>query len=314
MASIKSNILESIGNTSILQLHTVVPSNGVRILLKIESTNPTASMKDRMALAMITAAENDGRLKPGGSVVEYTGGSTGVSLALICAVKGYSLHIVTSDAFAKEKLDHMRLLGATLTVIPSDNGKQTEKLTKDMIREAHVIAEKTGAFITAQMRNTDQLFAYTKLADEIYEQTEGQIDAFVQGVGSGACLRGTSERLRQLDSKIRFVAVEPAESAVLAGGVSGSHNIDGMGPGYVTPMWKDGIADDFQGVSTADARAMAFRLAREEGLFCGLSTGANVAAALRVAETMKPGSTVVTIMCDSGMKYMSGYSKQLSSM
>ncbi|PNP39556.1 hypothetical protein TGAMA5MH_08575 [Trichoderma gamsii] len=271
-------------------------------------------MKDRMALAMITAAENEGRLKPGGSVVEYTGGSTGVSLALICAVKGYSLHIVTSDAFAKEKLDHMRLLGATLTVIPSDNGKQTEKLTKDMIREAHVIAEKTGAFITAQMKNTDQLSAYTKLADEIYQQTEGKIDVFVQAVGSGACLRGTSERLRQLDGKIRFVAVEPAESAVLAGGVSGSHNIDGMGPGYVTPLWKDGIADDFQGVSTADARAMAFRLAREEGLFCGLSTGANVAAALRVAGTLKPGSTVVTIMCDSGMKYMSGYSEQLSSM
>ncbi|KAM0453569.1 hypothetical protein ACHAPV_008903 [Trichoderma viride] len=314
MAPIKSNILETIGNTSILQLHAVVPPNGVRVLLKIESTNPTASMKDRMALAMITAAENDGRLKPGGSVVEYTGGSTGVSLALICAVKGYPLHIVTSDAFSKEKLDHMRLLGATLTVIPSDNGKQTEKLTKDMIREAHVIAEKTGAFITAQMRNTDQLSAYTKLADEIYEQTESQIDAFVQGVGSGACLRGTSERLRQLDSRIRFVAVEPAESAVLAGGASGSHNIDGMGPGYVTPMWKDGIADDFQGVSTADARAMAFRLAREEGLFCGLSTGANVTAALRVAETLKPGSTVVTIMCDSGMKYMSGYSKELSSM
>ncbi|KAL7917471.1 tryptophan synthase beta subunit-like PLP-dependent enzyme [Trichoderma austrokoningii] len=149
MVSIKSNILETIGNTSVIQLRSVVPSNGVRVLLKVESTNPTASMKDRMALAMITAAEKDGRLKPGGSVVEYTGGSTGVSLALICAVKGYPLHVVTSDAFAKEKLNHMRLLGATLTIIPSDNGKQTEKLTKDMIREAHAIAEKTGAFITA---------------------------------------------------------------------------------------------------------------------------------------------------------------------
>ncbi|PTB39088.1 uncharacterized protein TrAFT101_008111 [Trichoderma asperellum] len=314
MVSIKSNILETIGNTSILQLRNVVPTNGVRILLKVESSNPTASMKDRMALAMIMAAENDGRLKPGGSVVEYTGGSTGVSLALICAVKQYPLHIVTSDAFSKEKLNHMRLLGATLTVIPSDNGKQTKKLTKDMIWEAHAIAEKTGAFITAQMDNEDQLSAYTKLADEIYEQTGGQIDAFVQSVGSGACLRGTSERLRQLDSKIRFVAVEPAESAVLAGGMSGSHNIDGIGAGYVVPLWKEGIADEFQGVSTADARAMAFRLAREEGLFCGLSTGANVTAALRVAENLKPGSTVVTIMCDSGMKYMTGYSQQLSSL
>ncbi|KAL7782848.1 tryptophan synthase beta subunit-like PLP-dependent enzyme [Trichoderma afarasin] len=311
MASVRSNILDTIGNTSMIQLHNVVPSNGVRILLKIESSNPTGSMKDRMALAMITAAEKDGRLKPGGAVVEYTGGSTGVSLALICSVKKYSLHLVTSDAFAKEKLDHMRLLGAKLTIIPSDNGKQTEKLTKDMIREAKSIAAKTGAYITAQMDNTDQLSAYTKLADEIYEQAEGRIDAFVQSVGSGAALRGTSERLRQLDSNIRFVAVEPAESAVLSGGPSGSHNIDGIGAGYVVPLWYEGIADGFQGVSTADARAMAFRLSREEGLFCGLSTGANVTAALRVAESLKPGSTVVAIMCDSGMKYMSGFSQHL---
>ncbi|PNP45408.1 hypothetical protein THARTR1_10959 [Trichoderma harzianum] len=246
-------------------------------------------MKDRMALAMITAAGNDRRLKPGGAVVEYTGGSTGVFLALICSVKKYPLHLVTSDAFSKEKLDHMRLLGANLTIIPSDNGKQTEKLTKDMIREAKSIAAKTGAYITAQMDNTDQLSAYTKLADEIYEQAEGRIDVFVQSVGSGAALRGISERLRQHDKRIRFVAVEPAESAVLSGGPSGSHNIDGIGAGYVVPLWYEGIADEFQGVSTADARAMAFRLSREEGLFCGLSTGANVTAALCVAEISSLG-------------------------
>ncbi|KAL7932836.1 tryptophan synthase beta subunit-like PLP-dependent enzyme [Trichoderma chlorosporum] len=311
MSSVRSNILDTIGNTSMVQLHNIASSNGVRVLLKIESSNPTGSMKDRMALAMITAAENDGRLKPGGAVVEYTGGSTGVSLALICSVKKYPLHVVTSDAFSKEKLDHMRLLGAKLTVIPSDNGKQTEKLTKDMIREAHALVEKTGAYITAQMDNTDQLSTYTKLADEIYEQTQGRIDAFVQSVGSGAALRGISERLRQRDNKIRFVAVEPAESAVLSGGSSGFHNIDGIGAGYVVPLWYDGIADEFQGVSTEDARSMVFRLASEEGLFCGLSTGANVTAALRVAENLKPRSTVVAIMCDSGMKYMSGFSQHL---
>ncbi|KAL7954178.1 tryptophan synthase beta subunit-like PLP-dependent enzyme [Trichoderma compactum] len=288
--------------------------NRVRILLKIESSNPTGSMKDRMALAMITAAENDGRLKPGGAVVEYTGGSTGVSLALICSVKKHPHHLVTSDAFSKEKLDHMRLLGANLTIIPSDNGKQTEKLTKDMIREAHSLAAKTGAYITAQINNTDQLSAYTQLADEIYEQTEGRIDVFVQSVGSGAALRGTSERLRQRDNRIRFVAVEPAESAVLSGGPSGSHNIDGIGAGYVVPLWYEGKTDEFQGVSTADARAMAFRLSREEGLLCGLSTGANVTAALRVAESLEPGSTVVAIMCDSGMKYMTGFSQHLESL
>ncbi|EGR51310.1 uncharacterized protein TRIREDRAFT_56350 [Trichoderma reesei QM6a] len=311
MTSVRFNILDTIGNTSIVQLQNAVPSNGVRILMKMESSNPTGSMKDRMAFAMVTAAENDGRLKAGGAVVEYTGGSTGVSLALVCSVKKHPLHVVTSDAFSKEKLDHMRLLGAELTLIPSDNGKQTEKLTKDMIREAHALAERTGAYITAQMDNTDQLAAYTKLADEIYKQTEGQMDVFVQSVGSGAALRGVSERLRRLDNRIRFVAVEPDESAVLSGGPSGSHRIDGIGAGYVVPLWYDGIADEFQAVSTADARAMVDRLAREEGLFCGLSTGANATAALRVAERLKPGSTVVTVACDSGLKYMSSFRQHM---
>ncbi|KAL6886123.1 tryptophan synthase beta subunit-like PLP-dependent enzyme [Trichoderma longibrachiatum] len=268
-------------------------------------------MKDRMALAMITAAENDGRLKAGGAVVEYTGGSTGVSLALVCSVKKHPLHVVTSDAFSREKLDRMRLLGAELTLIPSDNRKQTEKLTKDMIREAHALAERTGAYITGQMENTDQLTAYTKLADEVHKQTGGQIDAFVQSVGSGASLRGVSERFHQLGNRIRVVTVEPEESAVLSGGPSGSHTIDGIGAGYVVPLWYDGIADDFQAVSTADARAMLYRLANEEGLFCGLSTGANVTAALRIAESLKTGSTVVTIACDSGLKYMSSFRQHM---
>ncbi|KIM96795.1 hypothetical protein OIDMADRAFT_182938 [Oidiodendron maius Zn] len=304
-------ILDTIGNTTLLELRNVVPLNGARILIKVESTNPTGSMKDRMALAMIEGAEADGRLQPGGAVVEYTGGSTGVSLALICAVKKHPLHLVSSDAFSKEKLDHMRLLGAKVTIVPSDNGKQTEKLTKDMIREAHAIAEKTGAFITAQMENKDQLHAYVKLADEIWEQTGGQIDAFVQSCGTSACLRGTSESLRRRSDRIRFVAVEPAESAVLSGGPSGSHKIDGVGAGYVVPLWYDGIADEIESVSTDDAKAMAFRLAREEGLFCGTSTGANVTAALRLAERLGPNATIVTMMCDTGMKYLKTYAQDL---
>ncbi|OAQ61714.1 cysteine synthase [Pochonia chlamydosporia 170] len=304
-------ILDTIGNTPLLQLRNIVPSNGARILVKVESPNPTASMKDRMALAMITAAEADGRLQPGGAVVEYTGGSTGVSLALICAVKKHPLYIVTSDAFAKEKLDHMRLLGAELTIIPSENGKQTEELTRTMIREAHLLAEKKGAYITAQMDNTDQLAAYSTLADELWEQAGGRIDAFVQSIGSAACLRGTSERLRHHSDKTRFVAVEPAESAVLSGGPTGAHNIDGIGAGYVVPLWQDGMADEIKTVSTDEARKMAFRMAREEGLFCGLSTGANVVAALQVAEGLGPDATVVTMMCDSGMKYLSNFSRHL---
>lgn len=305
------SVLDTIGNTALLTLRRVVPSNGARISLKLESQNPTGSMKDRIALAMIDAPERDGRLKPGGAVVEYTGGSTGVSLALVCAVKQHPLHLVSSDAFSKEKLDHMRLLGARLTIVPSENGKQTEKLTRDMIREAHRIAEETGAYITAQMENTDQLHAYTKMGDEIWRQTEGRIDAFVQSVGTSASLRGISATLRGHDARVRVVGVEPAESAVLSGGPSGAHKIDGIGAGYVVPLWHDRIADELERVSTDDARAMAFRLAAEEGLFCGTSTGANVTAALRVAERLGPDAHIVTIMCDTGMKYLKSYARTL---
>src|SRR5205807_6633266 len=206
------DILRCIGNTSLLALRNIVPKNGSRILLKLESENPTGSMKDRMALAMIEAAEPDGRLKAGGAVVEYTGGSTGVSLSLVCAVKRYPLDIVTSDAFTREKLDHMRLLGAELKIIPSDSGRMTEKLTRDMIEAARVITAETGAFWTDQLNNSDQLRAYDKLADEIWTQTGGAVDGFVQSVGTAASLRGTAEALRRRNARIRIVAVEPAES------------------------------------------------------------------------------------------------------
>jgi cysteine synthase A len=306
-----NDIVSCIGNTSLLPLRKIVPKNGARILLKIESENPTGSMKDRMALAMIEAAEKDGRLKPGGSVVEYTGGSTGVSLSLVCAVKAYPLRIVSSDAFAPEKLDHMRILGAQLQIVKSERGGMTEKLTRDMVEAARVITADTGGFWTDQLKNTDQLAAYHKMADEIWTQTNGKIDGFVQMVGTAASLRGISERLRQRDEKIRIVAVEPAESAVLSGGKPGSHKIDGVGAGFVVPLWRDGIADRIEQVSTEEATAMALRLAREEGLFAGTSTGGNVVAALRLAEQLGSGSIIVTVMCDTGMKYLKTYRSTL---
>jgi cysteine synthase A len=299
-----NDILSCIGHTSLLPLRKIVPKNGARIFLKMESENPTGSMKDRMALAMIEAAEKDGRLKPGGGVVEYTGGSTGVSLAFVCAVKGYPLHIVSSDAFSQEKLDHMRILGARLQIVRSQSGGMTEKLTRDMIEAARVITEETGGFWTDQLKNTDQLAAYHKMADEIWAQTEGKIDGFVQMVGTAASLRGIGERLRQQGEKIRIVAVEPAESPVLSGGKPGSHKIDGVGAGFVVPLWRDGIADQIEQVSTGEATAMALRLAREEGLFAGTSTGGNVIAAVRLAEQLGPDVTIVTVMCDTGMKYL----------
>jgi cysteine synthase A len=307
MNPLRRDILECIGNTPLLALRHIVPANGARILLKLEYENPTGSMKDRMALAMIEAPEADGRLKPGGAVVEYTGGSTGVSLALICAVKRHPLHIVTSDAFAREKLDHMRILGATLQIVKSEGGGMTEKLTRDMIAAASVVAAETGAYWTDQMNNRDQMAAYRTLAEEIWTQTGGEIDCFVQSVGTAASLRGTGEALRRHKEQIRLVAVEPAESAVLSGGAPGAHKIDGIGAGFVVPLWSSSVADQIERVSTADAAAMAMRLAREEGLFAGTSTGANVIATLRVAEQLGPGATVVTVLCDTGMKYLKTY-------
>ncbi|WP_262298748.1 PLP-dependent cysteine synthase family protein [Microvirga sesbaniae] len=305
-------ILDRIGNTSLIALRHVRPARGARILLKLESENPTGSMKDRMALAMIEAAEADERLKPGGPVVEYTGGSTGVSLSLVCAVKGYPLDIVTSDAFSKEKLDHMRLLGAALHIVESDGGRMTEALTKTMIARAGVIAQAKNSFWTDQMKNRDQIAAYHRMADEIWRQTDGRIDGFVQSVGTAASLRGIAERLRGHSGALTVVAVEPAESPVLSGGSSGAHRIDGIGAGYVVPLWQDGIADGIERVSTEEATAMAFRLAREEGLFAGTSTGANVVAALRLAERLGPGATVVTVMCDTGMKYLKTFGAALA--
>ena len=305
-------ILNLIGGTRLIPLRHIAPSNGARILLKLESENPTGSMKDRMALAMVEAAERDGRLKPGQPVVEYTGGSTGVSLALVCAVKRYPLRIVTSDAFAREKLDHMQILGADLRMIVSDSGRMTEKLTKDMIEAARLITEQTGGFWTDQLNNEDQLRAYEGLAEEIWRDTDGTVAGFVQSVGTAASLRGTAEALRRRNEKIAIVGVEPAESPVLSGGAAGAHKIDGIGVGFKPPLWRDGVADRIERVSTEEAIAMSLHLAREEGLFAGVSTGANVVAALRLAEQMGRGTTIVTILCDTGMKYLKTYGAALS--
>jgi cysteine synthase len=304
------DILDRIGGTSLVPLRRIVPENGAEILLKMESENPTGSMKDRMALAMIEAAESDRRLVPGNPVVEYTGGSTGVSLALVCAVKGYPLHIVSSDAFSREKLDHMEILGAELHIVPSDGGRMTERLTRDMVEAARVITERTGGFWTDQLANTDQLAAYHAMAAEIWSQTAGRIDGFVQSVGTAASLRGVAEALRGEDPRITMVAVEPAESPVLSGGQTGAHRIDGVGAGFVVPLWAGDIADRIERVSTEEAMGMALRLAREEGLFAGTSTGANVIAALRLAERLGPEARVVTVMADTGMKYLKTFAER----
>jgi len=299
------SVLDAIGHTSLVPLRKVTARNGATVLVKLEWENPSGSLKDRMARAVIARAEQDGRLRPGGTVVEYTGGSTGTSLALVCAAKGYRIRIVTSDAFSQEKRDHMAALGAELTLVPSEGGLTTKKLILDMIEAARTMSREPGAFWTDQLNNVDSLAGYQALGDEIWTQTGGRVDAFVHCVGTGASSRGVATALKRRKPAVFSVVVEPAESAVLGGGQPGPHKIEGVGIGYTPPLYDPSLVDAVVAVSTADAKEMARRLAREEALFAGTSSGANVVAALRVAEALRPEATVVTLMADSGLKYVS---------
>lgn len=299
------NVLDAIGNTSMVQLRKVVPATGGAIFAKLEWENPTGSMKDRMALAVVRGAVSAGRLAPGGTVVEYTGGSTGTSLAFVCAALGYRITLVTSDAFSREKRDHMRALGAAVVELPSDGGRTTRELIQRMIARAAELSGAPGAFYADQFNNPDAASGYAPLAEELWEQSGRQLDAFVQSVGTAQCITGVTGTLRAHAAGMRIAAVEPAESPVLSGGAPGAHKIEGVGPGFVPPIWRDGLADEVIRVSTDEARQMARRLAREEALFAGTSSGANVVAAIELARRLGPGHTVATLACDSGLKYLS---------
>lgn len=297
-------ILEAIGNTSLVRLGKVVPPHCAEIWAKLEWENPTGSVKDRMASAVIARAEEDGRLRPGDTVVEYTGGSTGAALALVCAAEGFRLRIVSSDAFAREKLDQMAALGAELTLVPSEGGRTTKQLILEMIETARALSREPNTFWTDQLNNHDAIAGYFTLGEEIWRQTGGEVDAFVHCVGTAATSRGVATVLKRHRPGIHVAVVEPAESPVLAGGQPGPHKIEGVGIGYVPPLWEPALVDEILPVSTADAKAMARRLAREEALFAGTSSGANVVAALQVAARLGPGRKVVTLMGDSGLKYL----------
>jgi cysteine synthase A len=298
------DILSAIGNTSMVRLGRVVPPDCADIFVKLEWENPTGSMKDRMAGSVISAAEADGRLKPGYTVIEYTGGSTGASLALVCAAKGYRIRIVSSDAFAREKLDQMVAFGAQLTIVPSEGGRTTRKLILDMIEAARVLSEQPNTYWTDQLNNRNAIAGYFGLGEEVWQQTGGQVDAFVHSVGTAASLLGVAAVLKRKQPNVQIVAVEPGESAVLTGGQPGPHQIEGVGIGYTPPLWDAAVVDDIISVPTDDAKAMARRLAREEGLFGGTSSGANVIAAIKVAKNLGPGKAVVTLLPDSGLKYL----------
>jgi len=303
--TVASNVLDSIGNTPMVQLRKVVPSGSARVLVKLEGANPTGNMKDRMAKAAIEAAEADGRLQPGGTVVEYTGGSTGASLALVCAAKGYNLQIVTSDAFSEDKIRSMQAFGAQITLIPSENKKITKELIKEMIAAAQEISQRPGHWWFDQLNNQDAAAGYYGLGEEIWEQTAGKVDAFVQSVGSAHSLNGVTQVLRQYKPDLHVAAVEPSETAVLSGHPPGSHKIEGIGIGFIPPLWKPEAVDEILSGSTEEAARMCRRLAREEGIFAGASSGLNVFAALHVAERLGSAATVTTLMIDSGLRYLS---------
>jgi cysteine synthase A len=299
------DILQAIGNTSLIRLRRVVPPGCASVLAKLEWENPTGSLKDRMALAVISRAESDGRLGPGDTVIEYTGGSTGTSLALVCAARGYRSQIVTSDAFSQEKRDHMAALGAQLVLVPSEGGLTTKALILEMIETARKLASAPRTYWTDQLNNHDSIAGYYPLGEEIWSQTQGRVEAFVHCVGTGASSRGVATVLKRHSPGVRIAIVEPGESAVLGGGAATPHGIEGVGIGYRPPLWEPSLVDEILAVETAEAKAMTRRLAREEGLFAGTSSGANVVAAIRLGERLGPDATVVTLMADSGLKYLS---------
>ena len=298
-------ILEAIGNTPLVALRRLPGAGGARVVVKLESANPTGSMKDRVARAMIEAAITARRLSPGNTVVEYTAGTTGISLALVCAALGLKAHFVFSDAFSEDKRHTMRAYGAAITNVPSEQGRITEKLIKALILTADDLSRRPGHWYCDQLNNRDGEAGYHALGEELWHQSGNAVDAFVQSVGTAHSLHGSTHALRRHNPRLRIVAVEPAESPVLSGGASGAHNIDGIGIGFVPPLWRRAEVDEILTVTTAEAQAMARRLAREEAIFAGTSTGANVVAALRLAARLPPGATVATIAVDSGLRYLS---------
>ena len=301
-------VLETIGNTPLVRLHRLAPQDGAELWVKLEYLNPTSSMKDRMALAMIEGAEQDGLIGPGTTVVEYTGGSTGPALALVCRAKGYVAKIVISECFSEERMQLMRALGAELEVIPAvvERGRVTAQDIENMVERAGELAGEPGTYATDQFNNPYVVPGHRDtLGREIWEQTEGRVTAFCHGIGTAGSLMGVSEALRSANDDLRVVGLEPAGSAAISGGPRGSFAMQGW-TGIVPPHWDPERVDDVWTISDADALEMTRRLAEEEGIFAGISTGANVVGARRLAEDLGPDAVVATLAVDSGFKYMTG--------
>ena len=304
--NVRNSVLEAIGNTPVVRLGKLVTPEMAEVIVKLEYYNPTGSYKDRMALAMIEGAEARGSLRKGMRVVEYTGGSTGSSLALVCAIKGYPFVPVSSDGFAREKLQTMKIFGADLQIIPSQNGQLTPELFRTMIDTAKRMSQEPNTYYTDQFNNTDAVRGYMEIGNELLDQAGPGIAAFCGGVGTAGMLIGVSRALKARGCRARIVALEPASSPVLTTGKGGAHRVEGIAAGFRPPHLKDGDFDEARTVDEKEARAMALRLAKEEGVFAGTSSALNVVAALQLATELGPGKTVATVAVDSGFKYLAG--------
>ena len=297
--------LDAIGNTPVVRLRSFEPDGGAEVWAKWEGANPTGSMKDRMAAGMIAHGEESGALRPGMRVVEYTGGSTGSSLAMVCAARGYRAHLVSADCFAAEKLRTMRAFGAEVEVLESEGGKVTPGLFDRFKLRIAELAAEDGTWWADQFVNPGNATAYRALAHEILDELDG-IDGFVMGVGTGGCFSGVAAVLKERNPATRCVAIEPATSRNLSGGELGGHRLEGIGVGFLPPGARLELADEIAPVSDDDAFAAARELAAHEGLFVGQTSGANLVVARRLAGELGPGRRVVTILIDSGLKYLAG--------
>ena len=303
---VASSVLQAIGHTPLVRLAHVTAPGSADVLVKLESINPTGSYKDRMALAMVEGAEKRGALKPGMRVVEFTGGSTGSSLGMVCAAKGYPFVVLSSDAFAKEKLLTMTAFGADLRMVPSDGGKVTPALFERFRVEIARLAAEPGTFWTDQFRNTDALDGYAGIGSELLEQTGGRLDVFCGAVGTGGMLAGVARALRTGGCQARVVALEPAESPAMTAGRGGAHSVEGIATGSIPPHVASRPYDEARAIPESEAREMARRLARDEGMLVGTSSGLNIAAAVQIARELGPGKVVATVAVDSGLKYLAG--------
>jgi cysteine synthase len=300
------SMTDVVGHTPLVRLRKILPPASADVFVKLEWFNPTGSYKDRMALAMIEEAEKRGDLEPGMTVVEYTGGSTGSSLAFVCAVKGYRFRVVSSDAFAIEKRRTMTAFGAELTIVPSEGGKITPDLVPRMIEKAKELADEPGTYLTDQINNPDSIVGYRNIGDEIIDQLDRPIDVFCGAVGTAGMAMGVAGALAEAGSPARIVVFEPASTPVITRSEVGKHGVEGIGIGFVPPLLDTDAYHDARAIEEDDGRAMARRLAKEEGLLAGISSGLNVAGAIQIASELGPGHTVVTVAVDTGLKYLGG--------